>query len=322
MPPDQTLSHAYIPFIATSTLAMSTPNFLRLLLLGAIWGTSFMLMRICVPELGPLPTTFLRALLGGLALYFVARAAHTDFGWRSNARIYLVIGLFNTAIPFALFAWSALHIPSAYMATMNSLAPIFTALFGVLLLAERLTPARIVASVLGLCGVALLVGVGPTAVNAMTVLGVLASIGAAACYGYAATYTRMKAGAIAPLAVATASQFAAALVLLPLALPGLPQAAAQVTLGGAVAVGVLGVACTGIAYALFFHLIAAEGSSKAITVTFLVPATASIWALIFLGEAITAGTVLGIAIVLTATAVALGVAKRGMALVARFIRAV
>src|SRR5690606_15935720 len=164
---------------------------------------------------------FLRALFGGLALGFVARAAHIAFDWRANARIYLVIGLFNTAIPFALFAWSALHIPSAYMATMNSLAPVFTALFGVLLLAERLTPARIVASILGLCGVALLVGIGPTQVDAMTILGVLASIGAAVCYGYAAVYTRMKAAAIAPLATATASQFAATIVLLPLAAPGM-----------------------------------------------------------------------------------------------------
>lgn len=133
---------------------MSTPNLLRLLLLGAIWGTSFMLMRIAVPTLGPLLTTFLRVLLGGVALYLFARSRGVDFGWRNNACTYLVIGLFNTAIPFTLFAWSALHIPSSYMATMNSLAPIFTALFGFLLLAEQFTPSRIMACVLGLAGIA------------------------------------------------------------------------------------------------------------------------------------------------------------------------
>jgi drug/metabolite transporter (DMT)-like permease len=297
-------------------LLMSNSNLARLLLLGAIWGTSFMLMRIAVPEIGPLATTFLRALLGGLALYLFARVARVDFGWRANARIYLIIGLFNTAIPFALFAWSALHIPSAYMATMNSLAPIFTALFGVLLLAEKLTAARIAASVLGLAGVAVLVGVGPTDVDLMVVLGVLAGMGAAVCYGFAATYTRMKAMRIPPLAVATGSQFSSALVLLPLAAPELPRLA-MVSLQGLAAVVILGVVCTGIAYALFFHLIATEGSSKAVTVTFLVPATAALWAWLILGEPVTLGTVIGIAIVLLATAIALGLAGKWRALVLR-----
>jgi len=285
---------------------MSTSNLLRLLLLGAIWGTSFMLMRIAAPVLGPLLTTFIRALLGGGALYLFARSRGIDFNWRKNARTYLVIGLFNTAIPFALFAWSALHIPSAYMATMNSLAPIFTGLFGFLLLAERLTPARIGACVLGLLGVAVLVRVGPTAVTVNTVLGVLAGMGAAVCYGFAATYTRMKAAAIPSLATATGSQLAASLALLPLALPDMPHAVAAATLPALVAVAILGVLCTGLAYALFFHLISTEGSSKAITVTFLVPATASVWAWLFLDEPVTLGTVAGIAVVLCATALSLG----------------
>lgn len=285
---------------------MSTPNLLRLLLLGLIWGTSFMLMRIAAPVLGPLLTTFIRVLLGGLALYLFARSRGIDFGWRENARHYLVIGLFNTAIPFALFAWSALHIPSAYMATLNSLAPIFTSLFGFLLLADRLTRTRISACALGLFGVAVLVQVGPTAVTQNTVLGVLAGIGAAACYGFGATYIRMKATAIPSLATATGSQFASALVLLPFALPAMPHALTTVTLPVILAAIVLGVLCTGMAYAIFFHLIAAEGASKAITVTFLIPAMASLWAWWLLAEPITFGTVSGIAIVLCATALSLG----------------
>jgi drug/metabolite transporter (DMT)-like permease len=285
---------------------MSTANLLRLLLLGAIWGTSFMLMRIASPELGPLLTTFLRATLGGLALYLFARSRGIDFAWRENARSYLIIGLFNTAIPFSLFAWSALHIPSAYMATMNSLAPIFTGLFGYLLLSERLTAGRMAACVLGLVGVGVLVGVGPTTVTPQVVLGVLAGMGAATCYGFAATYTRMKASGMPSLAVATGSQLLASLALLPLALIDLPHAVASATASSLIAVAVLGVLCTGLAYALFFHLIATEGASKAITVTFLVPATASIWAWLFLGEPVTAGTVSGIAVVLCATALSLG----------------
>ncbi len=285
---------------------MSTSNVFRLFLLGAIWGTSFMLMRIAVPEIGPMLTAFLRIFLGGMALYLYARSRGVVFAWRSNARILLIVGLFNTAIPFVLFAWSALHIPSSYMATMNSLAPIFTGLFGIVMLDERLTPSRIAACVLGLTGVAVLVGVGPTHVTLNTVLGVLAGMGAAVCYGFAANYTRKKAAHIPPLAAAAGSQLAASLALLPLALPAVPHAVTALTLHGAIAVAVLGVLCTGLAYALFFHLIATEGASKAITVTFLVPATASVWAWLFLGEPITGGTVAGIAVVLCATALALG----------------
>lgn len=289
---------------------MSLPNLARLLLLGAIWGTSFMLMRIAAPVFGPILTTFCRAFLGALALYLFARSRHIDFAWRRNAKIYLIVGLANTAIPFSLFAWSALYIPSSYMATMNSLAPIFTAMFGFLLLAERLTGPRIGAFVLGLFGVAVLVGIGPTTISAHVIGGVLAGIGAAINYGFAATYTRMKATGIPSLAIAAGSQCAAALALFPFALPALPHALAAGTLQACLAVVVLGLICTGVAYGLFFHLIATEGASKAVTVTFLVPATASLWAWLLLDEPITFGTVTGIAIVLSSTAIALGLTGR------------
>ena len=299
---------AYLPVKQKSI--MSTANLARLLLLGLIWGTSFMLMRIAAPVFGPMLTTFGRAALGALALYLFARSRGVDFAWRRHGRTYLIIGLTNTAIPFSLFAWSALYIPSAYMATMNSLAPIFTAVFGFLLLSERLTTLRIVAFVLGMVGVAVLVGIGPTDITAHVIGGVLAGMAAAISYGFAATYTRMHAKQIPSLATAAGSQFAAALVLLPFAVPGIGHAIAFGTLQAVLAVAFLGIVCTGVAYALFFHLIAAEGANKAVTVTFLVPATASLWAWLLLSEPITLGTVIGISIVLVSTAMALGLVKR------------
>jgi drug/metabolite transporter (DMT)-like permease len=288
---------------------MSNSNLVRLLLLSLIWGTSFMLMRIAAPVFGPMLTTFGRAGLGALALYLFARYRGVDMAWRRNAKFYLVVGLANTAIPFSLFAWSALHIPSAYMATMNSLAPIFTAIFGFLMLGERLTTLRIAAFLLGLFGVAVLVGLGPTAVTPLLIAGVLAGMGAAINYGFAATYTRMHAGSIPSLATAAGSQCAAALALLPFALPGIPHALEFGTVHASLAVLFLGLICTGVAYGLFFHLVSSEGASKAITVTFLVPATASVWAWLLLNEAITLGSVIGISIVLLATSMALGIIK-------------
>ncbi len=289
---------------------MSPANLTRLLLLSLIWGTSFMLMRIAAPVFGPILTTFGRASLGALALYLFARHMHIDFAWRRNAKAYLIIGLTNTAIPFSLFAWSALYIPSAYMATMNSLAPIFTAVFGFLLLAERLSVLRICAFLLGLVGVAILVGIGPTAVTPQVIGGVLAGMAAAVNYGFAATYTRMHAKEIPSLATAAGSQFAAALALLPFAMPSMPHAIEHGTVAALISVVILGIVCTGIAYGLFFHLIATEGASKAVTVTFLIPATASIWAWLLLDEPITTGIIVGIAVVLLATAMSLGLLKK------------
>lgn len=268
-----------------------------------------MLMRMAAPVFGPLLTTFGRAGLGALALYTFALYRGVNLTWRQNAKTYLVIGLANTAIPFSLFAWSALYIPSAYMATMNSLAPIFTAVFGFLLLAEQLTTPRIIAFLLGLFGVAVLVGIGPSTVTPQVIGGVLAGVAAAVCYGFAAVYTRMHAGKIPSLATAAGSQCAATLVLLVFALPDMPHALAFGTLEAVLAVIFLGVICTGVAYALFFHLIATEGASKTVTVTFLVPATASVWAWLWLDEPITLGTAIGISIVLVATALALGLFK-------------
>lgn len=288
---------------------MSTANLIRLLSLALIWGTSFMLMRIASPVFGPFLTTFGRASLGALAIYLYARHRGIEFQWKRNAKTYLIIGLGNTAIPFSLFAWSALHVPSAYMATMNSLAPIFTAVFGFIMLGERLSWLRIGAFILGLFGVAVLVGIGPVDVTPWVIGGVLAGMGAAVGYGFAATYTRMYAKEIPALATATGSQFAAALALLPFAAPAIPHAIAYGTGTALLAVAILGVVCTGIAYAMFFQLISTEGASKAITVTFLIPATASIWAWLLLNEPITHGIIAGILIVLCATAMSLGLIK-------------
>jgi drug/metabolite transporter (DMT)-like permease len=288
---------------------MSTSNLIRLLLLALIWGTSFMLMRIASPVFGPFLTTFGRASLGALAIYLFARHRGIEFHWKKNAKTYLIIGLGNTAIPFSLFAWSALHIPSAYMATMNSLAPIFTAVFGFIMLGERLSWLRIAAFIMGLFGVAVLVGIGPVAVTPLVIAGVLAGMGASVNYGFAATYTRMYAKEIPSLATAAGSQFAAALALLPFALPSVPHAIEYGTSSALLSVVILGIVCTGIAYALFFHLISTEGASKAVTVTFLIPATASVWAWLLLDEPITPGIITGILIVLMATAMSLGVLK-------------
>ncbi|MBV8659327.1 MAG: DMT family transporter [Burkholderiales bacterium] len=294
---------------------MKPANYARLLLLGAIWGFSFIFLRVASPVFGPLLTSLGRVACGALVLAVMLHFKQTPLAWRHNLRTYTVIGLFNTAIPFSLFAWAALYVPSAYMATANAMAPLFTAMFGVLLIGETLTPARVIGLVLGLTGVAVLVGIGPAPGNAGTFAGIVAALLAAVCYGYAAVYTRRFAGSIPPLAIATGSSLCAAVALLPIALtayalhPVALPADMSKTWHALGAVLLLGAICTAVAYALFYRLIAEEGVSQTITVTFLIPGAAVIWAALFLSERVTLGTLAGLGLVLLATGLVLGVIR-------------
>jgi drug/metabolite transporter (DMT)-like permease len=288
-------------------------SMLRLAALGAIWGLSFILQRIAVPLFGPVATATGRVVLGAAVLIALAMSQRTVLDWRRNAGFYLVVGLANTAVPFSLFAWAAKSVPSAYLATMNALAPLFTALFAWALLGEVLSLQRLLAFGLGLVGVAVLVGLGPAPANAAVVAGVAAAISAAVCYGFAAIHVRRFGTGTTPLAVATGSSVAAALALLPwLALDLLrhPPAALDAPVGkvvqAAFAVILLGVLCTGLAYAIFYRLLADEGASRAVTVTFLVPMMSTAWAVVLLHERVTWASVAGIVLVLLGTALALG----------------
>ena len=295
---------------------MSNINLMRLVLLGAIWGLSFIFMRIAAPMFGAIGTTLLRVTLGALVLFVVLVHRKVPLTISRHAKLYLMIGLSNTAIPFSLFAWAALCVPSAYMATMNALAPLFTAMFAWFLLDETLSVQRLCAFALGLIGVAILVGLGPAPMTMQVVLGVGAAILAAVCYGFAAIYTRRYAQGVPSLAIAVGSLTASALVLLPIFIglsflspPKVFFALLQVDVSSlwipSLAVIALGVLCTGIAYALYFKLIEMEGATKAVTVTFLVPVAASLWAVVLLRETLTMSAIGGITLVLIGTALSL-----------------
>ncbi|PRC94714.1 DMT family transporter [Solimicrobium silvestre] len=294
---------------------MKPANIVRLLLLGGMWGMSFIFMRIASPAFGPILTAFGRVSFGGLVLIALLLLNNLSLDWRRNARFYLVIGLVNTAVPFSLFSWAALSIPSAYMAIINAMAPLFAALFGAVLLSESLSAVRIFGFVLGVIGVAILVGIGPAHVNFETLSGIAASVIAAICYGYAAIYIRQVAVKAPPLAVAAGSQIAASLFLFPIALivtwvhpPSWPTTL-YLTVRSVGAIVLLGVICTGIAYALYFRLIADEGASRAVTVAFLIPIAATIWASLFLNERITIGTLCGMGLVIIAIGLVLGLVR-------------
>jgi drug/metabolite transporter (DMT)-like permease len=282
---------------------MTLRDTLLLVGLAAVWGASFIFMRIAAPSFGALALAETRVLIAGFALLAYAVAAGRALPRRADWRIHLFIGAFNSGIPFALFAFAALHIGVSYMAVLNATSPLFGALFGVALGRERLRPGKVAGILLGIAGVALLVGLGPVAVTAWTFAAAVASLVASACYGFAGHYAKSLGGAMTPLTLALGSQLGAAVVLAPVTLFALPTGLPP---GRAVAsVAVLAIVCTAAAYLAYFRLLVRIGPVRALTVTFLIPVFGLLWGAVFFQEPITASMIAGCATVLLATGLVL-----------------
>jgi drug/metabolite transporter (DMT)-like permease len=272
----------------------------RLLALAALWGGSFLFMRVAVLPLGPIATAELRVLLAATTLVVWLRAAGIPLGWRGDWQLYVVVGVINSAAPFALWAFSARHLPVSYLVVINATSPIFGALVSALWLGDRFTPRAALGLAAGVGGVALLVGVGPVQPTPEALWALVAGALGSLCYAIAAAYLKRREHAPAPAAVATGSQLAATVALLPL-LPALPPVAWPAP-GEWTAVLMLGVVCTAIPYLLYFRLIADVGATRALTVTFLIPVFGMLWGAIFLGETITGTMAAGCGLVLLGTA--------------------
>ena len=280
----------------------------RLVLLAAIWGGSFLFVRMAVDAIGPLWLTQLRVGLAAIAMMIYARAAGFELNLAQNWRAYVVIGVLNTALPWGLYAWAGTHINASYMAILNASAPWFGAICGAIWLDENLTWRKTLGLALGVLGVSLLVGFGPIAVSTEVVLAALACIGACACYALAGVYAKKRAGKIAPRALTVGNLVAASIVVMPF-VPAPPPAAAftwQVTLA------VLGISllCSAAAYLLYFRLIANIGPTRTFTVTYLIPVFGILWGALFLDEPVGLSTLAGGAIIVIATALVLEVGKR------------
>ena len=278
---------------------MRTADLVRLLILAMLWGGSFLLYRIVAPALGTVVSAEARVAIAGVALLAWQAVAGPRFAWRPHARPMAVVGLFNSAVPFALFAFAAHTLPTAYLAIINATSPLFGAVVARAWLGEALDARRLAGIVAGVLGVVALVGLGPVAIDAATLLAIAACLVAAASYGFAGNYTRQLARPVPPTTMATGSQLAAALWLLPL-IPFDPLRAmpTHAMIGATL---VLAIACTALAYLLYFRLISDLGATRALTVTFLIPLFAIVWGWLILDEVPTPRMAIGAALVLVAT---------------------
>jgi drug/metabolite transporter (DMT)-like permease len=273
-------------------------DYARLVLLAALWGGAFVFLRVAAPVLGPAWTAECRVLLGGLALLAWLRLTGFDPGLRRHARFYLLIGTVSIAAPFALYSYAAMHAPASLLSIVNATAPIFGLAWSALFRDERVTLRKAAGLALGIVGVALIVR-PPDGGVAAQVGPLAAALAACCCYGVTGVLLKRFSSGASPRGMAAGNQLAAALVLLPL-LPFFPPLAAPtpVVIANVLALALL---ASGVAFLLYFRLIADVGATRALTVTYLIPLFGVLWGWIFLGETLPATALAGGALILAGT---------------------
>ncbi len=296
---------------------MRTSDALDLLLLAALWGGSFLFLRIAAPVLGPVWLIEIRVVLAGIALLPLLvgmNAKRADAEWLDPNRVSLgaeirvnfwplmVVGALNSAFPFVLLAFASVSLPAGFTSILNATSPLFGALVAALWFKESLTINRMIGLVLGFVGVVILIGWQPFAATPTVVAACIASLSAALMYAIAAPYIKQKLSGISPLVIATISLLGAAIILLPAIPFTIPSVIPSPTV--ILSVLLLALFSTSLAYILYFRLIQNIGPTKALTVTFLVPVFAMLWGALFLKEPITASMVFGCALILLGTAFA------------------
>lgn len=265
----------------------------ELVLLGAIWGASFMFQRVAAPQFGAVPLVELRLLLGALPLlpFLWMERGHFRghrWGW------IIGIGLINSAIPFVLFAWAAERAPAGIAAISNAMTAMFAPLIALLFFGERIPGRRALGIVAGFVGVVVLAS-GKTA-GASIPAASLAGTFAALLYAIGAVLARRHLAGLPAAALAAATLGCSGLLLAPFAIATWPQHAVSASAwGSAIAAGVL---CTGVAYAVFYRLLQRIGAPRTSTVTYLIPLFGVMWAWLLLDEAVTPTMAVACALIL------------------------
>ena len=283
---------------------MGPGSIVRLLSLAAIWGASFLFMRIAVPELGPAWLMFGRVLSAAVFLALVALVLKRALPLRAHAAHFMILSFFNTALPFLLFAYAAQTLTASLLAVLNATAPLWGAVIGWLFFRQKMSLRLASGLVLGIAGVSVLVGFDAVVSDSAAIPAIAAAAGAACCYGIATWYTRL-AKPVPAFINAHGSMWGASLWLLPL-LWFIPLPVAEPAHHSLMAVLALGIVCTGIAYLLYFRLVQDLGATPTLTVTFLIPVFGVLWGHVFLHEQIGWHTLAGAASVVAGTALVSG----------------
>ncbi|EOX4799242.1 DMT family transporter [Vibrio alginolyticus] len=288
---------------------MTAVSFFRLLCLAAIWGGSFLFMRVAANTFGPAYLIEFRVTFAAVALLLIAVYLKKKLTLTAHTKHFFIIGLFNSAVPFLLFAYAAQTLNASTLAILNSTAPIWGALVGFVWYRSPLTAKSVLGMLIGIGGVAVLVGLDTSTIGEEAMLPIAASLMASFSYGIATNYTK-NAPQVPAFDNAHGSMWAAVIWVLPL-LPFLPMRAEPSHFEWS-SVVTLGVVCTGFAYLLYFRLVSDIGPASALTVTFLVPVFGILWGYLVLDEPVGYNTIIGTILVLSGTMLVTGFSPTAM----------
>lgn len=289
--------------LAHNRSTLKSHHFFQLAALSALWGASFLFIRMASPLLGPSVLAFLRIGLATLTLGLLLRLLRKPWPlahWRELG----VLGLLSVAVPFLLFAWAGLHLPAGYSALLNSTAVIFGLFSSAWLGEDRLTVRKVLGCISGFAGVGFIVGLGPVQLSTEVLLAAGACVLASACYGLSAPLMKRAITRMEPIQIAAGLHALALLALAPGAAWTVQRAV--FTPLALMAVAVMGIATSGLAYWLHLRIMVHVTPVAAMSPIFMIPVFGVLWGHWFLGEPLGAGLFVGALMVLVASALITG----------------
>ncbi|WP_210472124.1 DMT family transporter [Vibrio crassostreae] len=284
-------------------------SFLKLIMLAAIWGGSFLFMRIAANPLGPAVLIEARVLCAAVTLLLVSFYLKRKLSFNDHTKHFFILGLFNTTLPFLLFAYAAQTLNASTLAILNSTAPIWAAIIGAIWTKTALESKVLLGLAIGVTGVGVLVGWDAINIGQEAIVPIFAAVMAAFSYGIASNYTK-TAPKVEAFDNAHGSMWAAVLLVLPFVFFIPMRETPDLTITTSVIL--LGAVCTGLAYQLYFNLVSELGAPSALSVTFIIPVFGILWGNLFLGEAVGINTVAGSILVITGTMLVTGLSPAQM----------
>ena len=279
-----------------------------LILLAAIWGSSYLFIRVAVEPLGPMVVAWLRVIVAAVGLL--------GFAWLARRRReiprpdirFVVLGIANAAVPYGLIALAELHITASMAGILNATTPLFTAMVVAGWNKERIPGRTVLGLGIGFAGVAVLVGWDPAPFDGWLVIAVVAMLAASLSYAIATVYAKRMLRGVSSLGAATGQQISAAIILVPFGLATFATGSSDTSpsIKVVLAIAALGLLCTSVAYLLYFHLIASVGAVNTASATFLIPIFGILWSAIFLNEDVHAVMLIGLALILASVALVNG----------------
>ncbi|KJZ41179.1 DMT family transporter [Pseudomonas fluorescens] len=277
---------------------MNPVDTLRLLSLAAIWGASFLFMRIIAPVIGTIPTAFFRVSIAAVGLLVILGLMRISWDFKGKLKTVMLLGVINSGIPATLYSVAAQVLPAGYSAIFNATTPLMGVLIGGLFFHEKLTAAKLGGVFLGLLGVGILTRAGPVAFDMELLMGALACLLATTCYGFAGFLARRwldQAGGLDSRLSAVGSMLGATLFLLPLFGYSVISQPPESWGGWSVWLSLLGLGlvCTALAYIIYFRLLSSVGPVKSMTTTFLIPPFGVLWGALLLDEPLSMAHIYG-----------------------------